>query len=59
MNSHKNARLTALDRAERVRRALAWHRSNSVNKKLEAIPGIGPLITTALVASLPDPGAFH
>jgi transposase IS116/IS110/IS902 family protein len=28
------------------------------SRRLEAIPGVGPLIATALVASIPDPHAF-
>ncbi len=41
------------------RRILAWHRSNSMSKRLEAIPGIGPLGASALVASIPDPHIFR
>ena len=41
------------------RRILAWHRSNGLSRRLEAIPGVGPLIATALVASIPDPHAFR
>jgi len=41
------------------RRVLAWHRSSQISKRLEAIPGVGPLIATALVASVPDPSAFR
>ncbi len=41
------------------RRILAWHRSDELSKRLEAIPGVGPLIATALVASIPDPHAFR
>ena len=44
---------------EADRRVLAWHRSSQVSKRLEAIPGVGPLIATALVASVPDPAAFR
>ncbi len=40
------------------RRILAWHRASETSQHLEAIPGIGPLIATALVASVPDPHAF-
>jgi transposase len=40
------------------RRILAWHRSSDVSRRLAEIPGIGPLIATALVASIPDPHAF-
>ncbi len=41
------------------RRVLAWHRANKISKRLEAIPGVGPLIATALVASIPDPTIFR
>ena len=37
----------------------AWHRSNKTSKRLEAIPGVGPLVATALVASIPDPHVFR
>jgi transposase len=40
---------------EADRRVLAWHRSNEANRRLDRIPGIGPLIATALVASVPNP----
>jgi transposase len=41
------------------RRIVAWHRSSELSKRLEAIPGIGPLVASALVASIPDPHAFR
>ena len=41
------------------RRVLAWHRQNKLSKRLEAIPGVGPLIASALVASIPDPTIFR
>ena len=44
---------------EADRRVLAWHRSSETSKRLEAIPGVGPLIASALVASIPDPSAFR
>ncbi len=40
------------------RRILAWHRSSEISGRLDDIPGVGPLIATALVASVPDPHAF-
>jgi transposase len=40
------------------RRILAWHRASEVSQRLDDIPGVGPLIATALVASVPDPHAF-
>ncbi|MCP5083100.1 MAG: IS110 family transposase [Alphaproteobacteria bacterium] len=44
---------------EADRRVLAWHRASKTSKRLEAIPGVGPLIASALVASVPDPGVFR
>jgi transposase len=43
---------------EADRRVLVWHRSNEASRRLDHIPGIGPLIATALVASVPNPQAF-
>ena len=44
---------------EADRRVLAWHRSSALSRRLEAIPGVGPLIATALEVSIPDPHAFR
>jgi transposase len=41
------------------RRVLAWHRESEVSRRLDDIPGVGALITTALVASVPDLQAFR
>ena len=41
------------------RRIIAWHRSNEMSRRLDAIPGIGPALATALVASVADPKAFR
>jgi transposase len=41
------------------RRILAWHRSNETSKRLDEIPGVGPALATALVASVADPRAFR
>jgi transposase len=35
---------------EADRRILAWHRASEVSRRLAEIPGVGPLIATALVA---------
>jgi transposase len=51
--------LTKRQILELDRRVLAYHRSSSLSQRLEAIPGIGPLISTALVASIPDPTVFR
>ena len=37
----------------------AWHRSNDTSKRLDGIPGVGPALATALVASVVDPKAFR
>jgi transposase len=37
---------------------LAWHRSNPASKRLEHIPGIGPITASALIASLGDARSF-
>jgi transposase len=37
----------------------AWHRSNETSRRLDAIPGVGPALATALVASVADPRAFR
>jgi transposase len=41
------------------RRILAWHRSSEVSRRLDHIPGIGPALATALVASIADPKVFR
>ena len=40
------------------RRLHAWHRSNEASRRMETIPGIGPIIASALVASVSDPSIF-
>jgi transposase len=37
---------------------LAWHRSCEASRRLEEIPGIGPIVATALVAEIGDWKAF-
>ena len=37
------------------RMIMAWHRSNQTSKRLHYIPGVGPMLATALVASVADP----
>ena len=41
------------------RMIMAWHRSHQASKRLDAIPGVGPVLATALVASIADPKAFR
>jgi transposase len=38
---------------------MAWHRANATSERLDAIPGVGPALATALVVSIADPGAFR
>jgi transposase len=37
----------------------AWHRSSETSKRLDKIPGVGPALATALVASVANPRAFR
>ena len=41
------------------RMIMAWHRSNQTSRRLNCIPGVGPLLATALVASVADPKTFR
>jgi transposase len=38
---------------------LAWHRADPASRRLDAVPGIGPLIASALVATVGDPSVFR
>jgi transposase len=40
------------------KRIHAWHRSSEVSRRLETIPGIGPITASALAASITDPAVF-
>jgi transposase len=37
----------------------AWHRSSEASMRLDQVPGVGPVLATALVASVADPRAFR
>src|SRR6202007_3234218 len=41
------------------KRIQAWHRSCEQSRRLEEIPGIGPIVATALVAEIGDWKAFR
>jgi len=41
------------------RRITAWHRSSELSRRLNEIPGVGPALATALVASIADPKVFR
>jgi transposase len=38
---------------------LAWHKSNPVSQRLATIPGIGPIIATAIAATVAEPNVFR
>jgi transposase len=38
---------------------LAWHKSNPMSQRLATIPGIGPIIATAIAATVADPNIFR
>jgi transposase len=37
----------------------AWHRSNAASRRLETVPGIGPITASAIVATITDPSLFR
>jgi transposase len=37
----------------------AWHRSSEASRRLDECPGVGPVLATALVASVADPKSFR
>src|SRR5262245_33701928 len=41
------------------RQLLAWHKSNPVSQRLASIPGIGPIIATAIATTVADPTVFR
>ena len=53
--------LKELDRQvqELERQIQLWHRESSASRKLAAIPGIGPLTASAMVASIGDAKSFN
>jgi transposase len=53
--------LKELDRQvkEFEKEIIVWHRSSDLSRKLEKIPGIGPLAASALVASIADAKSFE
>src|SRR5207253_5610698 len=38
---------------------MAWHKANAVSQRLASIPGIGPIIATAIATTVADPGVFR
>lgn len=49
-----NKQIAILDR-----RMMGWHKMSGAAKRLDALPGVGPILATALVAGVPDPKAFR
>jgi transposase len=49
-----NAEVASIDK-----RIQAWHRSCEESRRLEEIPGIGPIVATALIAEIGDWRAFR
>src|SRR5213080_3727118 len=49
------ARLIAIVREQ----LMAWHKANAVSQRLASIPGIGPIIATAIATTVADPGVFR
>jgi len=43
---------------ELERHMYVWHRSNELSRKLEKVPGIGPITASALIASIGDAKSF-
>jgi transposase len=41
------------------RQLLAWHKTNPVSQRLASIPGIGPIIATAIASTVADPNVFR
>ena len=45
--------------AELEKRLMAFHKGNPVSQRLATIPGIGPIIATAIAATVGEPSAFR
>src|SRR5215475_1818808 len=41
------------------RQLLAWHKTDPVSQRLASIPGIGPIIATAIATTVADPKVFR
>ena len=44
---------------ELEKQLMAWHKSNPVSRRLATIPGIGPIIATAIAATVVEPSGFR
>lgn len=38
---------------------MAWHKANPVSQRLATVPGIGPLVATAIAATVSEPAVFR
>src|SRR5262249_3823076 len=55
------AELEALDRrVKEIEVAIVrWHKDNEASRRLAAIPGVGPITASVIVATITDPFHFH
>ena len=37
---------------------VSWHKNNEISRRLATIPGVGPIIASAITAAVPDARAF-
>src|SRR5256884_2570139 len=51
---HIEAAIAALEK-----QLMAWHKTNAVSQRLASVPGIGPIIATAIATTVADPGVFR
>jgi transposase len=45
--------------ARELRAVGQWHKNSPTSQRLATIPGIGPIIATAVAATIADPGEFR
>jgi transposase len=55
------AQISAVDAAvaDLETKILTWHQETDASRRLATIPGVGPLIASAIVATVPDPSVFR
>jgi transposase len=58
LHSAPQLRMLKAEILEFDRMISAWHRSNETSKRLDAIPGVGSALATALVAGVADPKTY-
>jgi transposase len=51
---HIEAAIAALEK-----QLMGWHKTNEVSQRLASIPGIGPIIATAIATTVADAGVFR